>query len=85
MPQLGRVPGFAHTGWQHTDMYLSKVRVRCGEIVLHTIKGKFGRIIGTAEMSKPEPAHTIGAPGTQDCFTGLVVGKVTGGAQDTLL
>lgn len=75
----------AYAWWQHTDMYLSQIGVRCGEICAHTIESKLRGVIGAAEMGQPEPAHTISAPGIQDCLTSLIIGKVTCGTQDAML
>ena len=48
------------------------------------MEGDFGGVVGVAEVGKPEPAHAVGTPGTQDGVGCLGVGEVAGRAEDAL-
>ncbi len=66
-------------------MGLREAGPSCNNALAKMVEGKSGRVVGTAEMREPEPAHAIGTPGLQDGVRRLVVREVAGGTEDALL
>ena len=63
MPELGGVPYTTHARRRNADVYLREIGSSLFKALDHTLQGKSWRIVRAAEVGKPEPAHTIGAPG----------------------
>ena len=66
-------------------MQLRLVDLSLREVFAHTSQGKFGRIIRSAEMSQPEPAHTIRPPCAKYGIGGLCIREMARIAQNALL